>query len=98
MLLFKNASAGTTSSGLMVRNPFPHPIMTRLVLINPDDWEISLSDYRDEQVFELGPGKEVPVLVKITPPHSDAKGDVEIRQEVMEEDEFYPIGGFIYQY
>jgi subtilisin family serine protease len=90
--------AGSSSNGLMVRNPFTWPIKTRLKVIKPKRWKISLSKFGDGKAFELGAGEEVPVTVKIVPGKMGEAGDVEIRQEIAFKEDFQPFGGFVYRF
>ncbi len=72
--------------------------MTRLILIKPKHWEVSLSEFGDGQPFELAAGKEVPVIVKVVPGYEEATGAVEIRQEILFEEQYQPFGGFVYRF
>jgi hypothetical protein len=97
-LAVQDAGTGSSSFWLMVRNPFPKTIKTRLKLIKPKHWKVSLSRYGDGRPFEIGAGKEIPVMVEIVPDEKGVYGDVEIRQEVKFKEIFQPFGGFVYRF
>ena len=97
-LSVQDAATANSGNGFMVRNPFRRAIKTRLILIKPKHWEVSLSEFGDGEPFELAAGKEVPVIVKIVPGYKDATGVVEIRQEILFEERYQPFGGFVFQF
>lgn len=97
-LAVQDAATGGSSFGLMVRNPFSKAITTRLKLIKPKRWGVSLSKFGDGEPFELGAGEEVPVIVKIIPGEKGIAGDVEIRQEIVFKEDFQAFGGFVYRF
>lgn len=84
----------TFSAGLMVRNPFPDSVRTRLRAVAPEEWEIDLGVFAFGERL-LAPGEEIAVE-----PSFVGRGDgrVVVIQEVFEpaRGEFVPLGGFDY--
>src|SRR3546814_7014564 len=56
---------GRLVAGLYVRNPFNEAIITRLNVIQPKGWKVSLGKYVDGRPFELKAGAEEPVEIKV---------------------------------
>jgi hypothetical protein len=94
----QDGNTSSSSSGLMIRNPYPWRITTRLKIIKPKRWEVKFSKYEEDQIFRLAGGEEIPITVKIVPDRKNASGEVEIRQEIAYGKNFQSMGGYIYRF
>lgn len=95
-----DASDGMFDGGFIVRNPFPDKqITTRLVVYHAPELNVALSDFDNKEIFEMDPGKEIPVKVTITS-QDKISGTVDIVQEILNPEEyvFVPLGGFAFDF
>lgn len=92
------ATGGGVNAGLMIRNPFDGPIESRVIIDRPGKWNVSLKGASGGETLKLPPGAEIPIEVQVDRPGEAATGEVHIRQEVLRDGKYEPLGGFLFRF